>query len=932
MAGFLGLPLGVDLSRFDQDLQKVADRIESLGKASAVKIGTAAGDISTGKLSGDELAARLTMLGEKLASSMANGTRKASVYVTGLSGHIDKMLDKLVGSAVTIFRGIDSVIKLPVFDAFLKRTELKLGNFINPAKQSITKLDVMLKGGFGAIAARVSSVFEAILTGLATRAKPIISEMIINLVQSIEGIANRLATHIGEALSNGFRSSFSVVEADASALFGKIDAMASTTFSKFPDMGKGGLKSSVPGPKIGQGTDFSAPLEIPAPKIKFAPNNKDQLEAIDKFKKQLADKIKSGPKMALKLAAVSVYVPLKGINTYRRFRALLASLGDVGKSSYHKLFEGHGIVYGAVIKLTRGITGTIKAVFRFGTLRFFRRKTADVEQFGNAVNQSKGHVSRLGSALRSVGGQVAAAFGIIGVIYKTVQFLRDGIKSASDLNETVSRSKVVFGESFGVVNAQAESMSRRFRVARGEQLDIASGFGAMAQGAGLSEKASAGLANRMTKLAADFNSSVNIGFANAGEKIRSVLAGNSEPLRQFGADVSAAKVEAYALGHGMVDASGKVSEAGKIMARAALIEEGLAYTQGDLERTAGSAANQFRKAGGGLAEFGTRIGTILLPVVQAGTEAFNDLLGTILDLAEGAAPVLQNWMQKVANVMKVVGMVVRNSGSFWEIAKLKIGEFAENTMRQIETIPENFSRITAWVGKNWAHMVYDLGQLTMKFSKNLARNVVGIGKIIWNSLGSFGKAISGFFSGLIKNAVNFGKALWSAITTGEAEFTWTPMLDGFRDLTEKMGEEIDKFNWTPLLDGFKATTEAMPELIKPNLISVQSKVDEIMSQIAKRELERANLIAGAGGNGKKPPGEVPETTAGAQKPEYRLGGALEVGSREAFSAISRNLAGRKSSTDVAKQGVAVQKTIAQNTREMADQLKARKAPMELQVF
>lgn len=536
-----------------------------------------------------------------------------------------------------------------------------------------------------------------------------------------------------------------------------------------------------------------------------------------------------------RLGAGITGMTIAGIGGLMRLRNFLGKLGDVGKASFHKMFEAHGLFVGAIlggVKIVGALTG---AVLRVGTLGAFGKASADVAKFGAETRTSAAQVEALTGKVRSLGSEVLAAFGLAGLIYKAVGFIRDGVMAASDLNEAVSRSKVVFGDSFGAVDEQARRMTRAFGLSHQAQLDIASGFGAMTQGAGFSEAASARLSNQLTKMAADLSSSVNIPFEEAGAALRSALAGEAEPLRRFGVNVTETNVKTYALANGIATSAKSMTDMQKVAARAAIIMNGLSYAQDDLENTASSASNQFRMAGGGIAEFGSRIGEILLPAVNLGTQAFNTFLGAVLDLFEASMPTIRAGMEYLSAGMEMVGMVARNFGDFFTVAKLRVGEFAANAVAWIGTIPENFGPITEWLGRNWWNLLTDMVNLTASAFKNL-----------------------------ITNAANLGKAIWNALS-GQP---WS-------------------FAWTPLLDGFKATTEKLPDLIRPDLISVDDEVNRILERIGKKEFERSQALANAA-SPKKP--IVPLAASDSKDSNYRLASAVEVGSKEAYSIVARTLA------------------------------------------
>jgi hypothetical protein len=102
--------------------------------------------------------------------------------------------------------------------------------------------------------------------------------------------------------------------------------------------------------------------------------------------------------------------------------------------------------------------------------------------------------------------------------------------------------------------------------------------------------------------------------------LHSGLAGETEPLRQLGMSVYDATIKEYAYTHGIARRGAELTESQKIQSRTAVITEKSSKAQGDLARTADSAANQVRSLAGRFENLKTEIGTtlvgLLMPVFQ----------------------------------------------------------------------------------------------------------------------------------------------------------------------------------------------------------------------------------------------------------------------------------------------------------------------------
>ena len=476
-------------------------------------------------------------------------------------------------------------------------------------------------------------------------------------------------------------------------------------------------------------------------------------------------------------------------------------------------------------------------------------------------------MGKLTSSVARLGVELAAAFGVVGLVYKTVQFFQGGVKAAADLNAEVTRSKVVFGDSFGQVEEQVNKTTKAFKISKAAQLDVANAFGSMAQGAGVSEQKSADLAAELTSLAVDATG-MGISFAEVSEAMKTGLSGRAISLKQFSVNIDESTTKAYAWAKGIASTGQELTNQQTLMAHAGMIMRGMSYAQGALTANAGQAAVQFQRAGGGIAVFAERMGELLLPAVQEGASGFDQLLSAVLAATEGSITTLQSWGATIKEVFGTLGVAVRNAGALWEVAQLHVNDFVTNTIAYILVLPENLQRIFQWIGRNWKELFVDMFNLTKAWITNA-----------------------------VINFKNLGKAIMEYLRGGDF-----------------------KFEFTDLTKGFKAASEELPELIKPAIVSSQAEIDKIYARIGEEEQKlKDNAAKPIPGMKQKPIGEADKSK------QYQLGGALEAGSKEAVSAISRGASGRSTTTDAVKSGVAVQKdtlkAINQQTQVIKDQAK-----------
>lgn len=178
--------------------------------------------------------------------------------------------------------------------------------------------------------------------------------------------------------------------------------------------------------------------------------------------------------------------------------------------------------------------------------------TSDVSKFGRGLKGAEDRLTRF----RRNAARTASAIGVgvaAGVAAAAVA-ITDAINSASDLNEAISKTNVIFGKSAAGLIKWADGADRAFGLSQKSALDVASTFGAIGKQAGMSEPKAAKFAQRLTKMAGDLASFGNTSVEDAARALASGLRGESEPLRAYNINLSEAAVNAKALDAGLVKA------------------------------------------------------------------------------------------------------------------------------------------------------------------------------------------------------------------------------------------------------------------------------------------------------------------------------------------------------------------------------------------
>ncbi|MBN9176125.1 MAG: hypothetical protein J0I43_01970 [Microbacterium sp.] len=249
------------------------------------------------------------------------------------------------------------------------------------------------------------------------------------------------------------------------------------------------------------------------------------------------------------------------------------------------------------------------------------------------------------SGLKAAVVGVIAAVGLGQIIESAVRNARElivgSIEVASDLSESINAVQVSYGDAARAVLELGAGSAKAFGLSKRELNSYATQFSSFVQTIAGPGGDIAATFSELVGRGSDFASVFNIEVADALATFQSGLAGESEPLRKYGIDLSAATVEAYAYSHGIAAAGSELSEAQKVQARYGALLEQTAKVQGDFANTSDQLANKNRINAATWDDIRAKIGEGFLPVAQSlATIIGDDLLPEIAKLAEEQGPAL----------------------------------------------------------------------------------------------------------------------------------------------------------------------------------------------------------------------------------------------------------------------------------------------------
>ena len=285
---------------------------------------------------------------------------------------------------------------------------------------------------------------------------------------------------------------------------------------------------------------------------------------------------------------------------------------------------------------------------------------SELRQLGTVGDRELGRVeskAKLSStALLTVGA------GAVAVGTKMIGSLKPATDAASALNEAVSYSQVVFGDSAGAIESFAADAAENIGQSKREALQAATTFAGLGKAAGLAGNDLVQFSTGLTTLASDLASANDTTTQEAITALGSALRGEMEPIRRYNVvlDDMALRTEAVRLGITKTTKEALTPQQ-KILASQAAIFKLTSDAQGDYARTADTAANSARNLTAVTENTKADEGKGLLGLLTATNKAASVLL-TTLDKIPGGTEALGVGILGVGTLSVLGGAVTTITG------------------------------------------------------------------------------------------------------------------------------------------------------------------------------------------------------------------------------------------------------------------------------
>jgi hypothetical protein len=232
----------------------------------------------------------------------------------------------------------------------------------------------------------------------------------------------------------------------------------------------------------------------------------------------------------------------------------------------------------------------------------------------NTVKGAGGAFDKAGGSLKAMATKVAI---VTYAIMRMTRVVGGWIKQSNAYVENLNLFTATMGEYAGEALRYAEQVGEVMGIDPSDWIRSQGIFNTLITGFGVSADKAAEMSKNLTQLTYDISSFYNIATSNASLKLESGIAGELEPLRRLGWDLSQAALTAVALENGITKAYTSMTQGEKSMLRYVAIMEQVTVVQGDMARTLHAPANQLRILGAQARMASRSLGNIFIPALNA---------------------------------------------------------------------------------------------------------------------------------------------------------------------------------------------------------------------------------------------------------------------------------------------------------------------------
>jgi len=339
-----------------------------------------------------------------------------------------------------------------------------------------------------------------------------------------------------------------------------------------------------------------------------------------------------------------------------------------------------------------------------GAREYVLKIIADVTEATKGIDDVEKKTSSMKDKMAGIGKGITSALSSDAVI----KFGTDVINAAADADDANDVMQAAFGDTAKQFDSFAKNAADNMGLSETAFKSMAAKTGNLLQSVGINSTDAAESTKTLTQRAADMAAIWGTDVPTAMEAINKGLVGSTKGLTQFGVKISANEIDARAMAKGYVDASGKVTDAGKAIAAQELILEKTSNVQGAYKDNSKDLGSQQDILKAKFENLQAGIGAGILPVITKLMELVQPLLQLLIENADILGPLAigigvvtaATWLWNAAMAANPITLVVIAIAALvagilllWK----HVDWFREGILAMWDAIKAAFN----WVADNW---------------------------------------------------------------------------------------------------------------------------------------------------------------------------------------------------------------------------------------
>ncbi len=499
------------------------------------------------------------------------------------------------------------------------------------------------------------------------------------------------------------------------------------------------------------------------------------------------------------------------------------------------------------------------------------KTTKSTRSLSEGFKQSTRYVAKFSELVKAsfLGGAIASGVSIL--TSKVMELGKESIQLASDLVEVQNVVDTTFGQNASQIDAWAKTTLNAYGITELQAKQWSGSMGAMLKSSNIASEDMLIMSTNLAGLAGDFASFYNLDHDNAWQKIRSGIAGESEPLKELGINMSVANLEAYALAQGIKKSFSDMSQAEQTLLRYNYLMEVSADAQGDFARTSDSFSNQQKLLTNNIKQLSATIASKALPFLTKLYKKANEFVSNIdVDKVLGVFSKVGDFIQPLIPHIESLGDTIKqtfidimpNLSSFGEDFATLISKGTPPLFKLIESIVKLggglinfFLPILMKIGESVGPILIKIGEGLSPLLEKSATMFTVLGPLVGEVIGVILSAFDEFMP-LVDSILQALGGVIDFITgvfTGDWQLAWQGVVNIFSGMMNGLKEiivapinfisnivngligkinEISIPEWVPLIGGKSLDLPMLPTFARGGIATQASIFGEAGPEMA----------------------------------------------------------------------------------------------------